>query len=378
MTNQSSNKSIVLHIASGDVWGGAEAQLYLLFSEIIASAGESEVSFASLLLNDGVLSERLKQSNILLSIADESKGFLHILKSAITFARTQNIKLIVAHGYKECLTAFIISLYLRKPWILQVHGSTENYSGFAAFKANLYFKAHLLIARLFASNIIFVSEALKNNLGFEKSGKAKVIHNAATINTPPPVDTLNTSDLKKNDLKLVLLGRLSPVKRPDIALDSFKYFQNKYPELKNVTLHFIGDGPLEEELRNHVKTHNIKNVVFEGFLKNPSNLLTKNTVLLLTSDSEGLPTAILEAVHAGIPVLTRDVGGIKEISMAIPKYPIIFCSSSKPEDIAEDMFKVLSSFSVLINNAQNIDTGYFLPSRMLKDHLTLYKNHLHY
>lgn len=83
----------------------------------------------------------------------------------------------------------------------------------------------------------------------------------------------------------------------------------------------IGDGPLEEALRQKAKKYlsNYDNINF-NFLGKMSNsevidYYKRNTVdvFINTSDSEGIPVSIMEAMSFGIPAIAPRVGGIKEI-----------------------------------------------------------------
>ena len=75
----------------------------------------------------------------------------------------------------------------------------------------------------------------------------------------------------------------------------------------------LGDGPLlsaTEELAR--KLHISDKVRFLGARTDVPELLKKAHIFVLTSNWEGFPITILEAMRAGLPVITSDVGGCKE------------------------------------------------------------------
>ncbi|RPI64276.1 MAG: glycosyltransferase, partial [Ignavibacteriales bacterium] len=77
---------------------------------------------------------------------------------------------------------------------------------------------------------------------------------------------------------------------------------------------FLGDGPLEDEMKSlAVKLEIKRDCKFYGFVENAINYMKYFDLMLLTSDWEGFPIAIWEAMSNGIPLLSSDVGGIKEI-----------------------------------------------------------------
>ena len=79
-------------------------------------------------------------------------------------------------------------------------------------------------------------------------------------------------------------------------------------------LKLIGDGPLLTQVKNEVLKRSLsKKVELTGAIKNPFSVISSNSILLLPSKIEGLPSVILEAMAYKIPVIAHGVGGIPEI-----------------------------------------------------------------
>jgi glycosyltransferase involved in cell wall biosynthesis len=77
---------------------------------------------------------------------------------------------------------------------------------------------------------------------------------------------------------------------------------------------FVGEGPMREEIENEIQALGLSNIVsLLGFCEDPIDLLLKSQFLILPSHSEGMPNAILEAMACGLPVISTDVGGVKEL-----------------------------------------------------------------
>jgi glycosyltransferase involved in cell wall biosynthesis len=74
----------------------------------------------------------------------------------------------------------------------------------------------------------------------------------------------------------------------------------------------IGQGPEADLLNRQWKQSNVKNFIFQGGLDNAAEYLPAFDAFVLSSRKEGLPFTILEAMQAGLPIITTDVGGIKE------------------------------------------------------------------
>ncbi len=75
----------------------------------------------------------------------------------------------------------------------------------------------------------------------------------------------------------------------------------------------VGDGPLGPEIRADACRVDPRRLVLTGARTDVADLLAAADIFLLTSDREGLPVAVLEAMAAGLPVVATSVGGIPEV-----------------------------------------------------------------
>jgi glycosyltransferase involved in cell wall biosynthesis len=110
--------------------------------------------------------------------------------------------------------------------------------------------------------------------------------------------------------RILVVGRLAPQKRPDVALRALARVRKKHPEAQ---LDLVAHGPLEGETRaligelglgDHVR------LLTRG--ADVPDLLAEAACFLLTSDYEGFPYTVLEAMAAGVPVVSTRVGGVPE------------------------------------------------------------------
>jgi len=143
---------------------------------------------------------------------------------------------------------------------------------------------------------------------------------------PPGVDLARLLDLERGSgelqrrlgapreaLLVGVVGRLAPVKAPERAVEVLELLGERYPLLQLV---FIGDGELRGALERRIRALPAalrERAHMLGAVEDITPLYADLFALLLTSLSEGLPVALIEAAAAALPVVTTRVGGCEEI-----------------------------------------------------------------
>lgn len=136
--------------------------------------------------------------------------------------------------------------------------------------------------------------------------KLKVLTNPVTI------DSDNYTFNPDGKLKeIIYVGRLDFVqKRVYRVIDTWNLLENDYPDWQ---LTIVGDGPDRANLENHVKALNLSRVNFAGF-QNPVPYYRRASILMLTSDFEGFPLVLAEAMSCGVvPVVYNSYAAVKDI-----------------------------------------------------------------
>lgn len=113
------------------------------------------------------------------------------------------------------------------------------------------------------------------------------------------------------DTKLIgTIGRLHAQKNYEFLLQSFA---NTKHDLPNTELVIIGDGELHNKLKRQAQDLGIADAVhFAGEITGAARYLKAFDLFALPSLYEGVSMTLTEAVHAGVPILTSDVGGNAE------------------------------------------------------------------
>ena len=307
------NKISVVHITSGDLWAGAEVQLYHL---AIAQHRHEDINVFVILLNHGLLEECLRAGGIDVVVFDENQlNSVQIYLRILGRLRRINPDIVHTHRMKENILGAFASVFVMKTQSIRtVHGAQE----FALKSCQIHKLAFRIIdkfcARFLQKRIILVSQELVESLKHEfPAKKLQVIENGITIAglqaaqkltaaLPGPADTI----------RVAIAARLVPVKRLDLFLQAASLLIRKNPTV--YSFYILGDGPLLNDMKGLAKQLNInQHVFFMGFQLRVLDYLSQMHLLLITSDHEGLPMNLLEALSLELPVIAHGVGGINQV-----------------------------------------------------------------
>ncbi len=123
---------------------------------------------------------------------------------------------------------------------------------------------------------------------------------------PTPGDTAK-------DFDLIFIGYYTRAKRIDILLEVMDRLRRRIPDVK---LALIGDGPLREMVTAIIARLDLKdNVERFGYVESIFPYLHRSRLFVMTSQTEGLPTVLLEAMGCGLPFVVPDVGDMRDFAV---------------------------------------------------------------
>ena len=233
------------------------------------------------------------------------------------YQSTKRFPVDIIHVHGDIIEATIIGGYgktiLGKPVVLTLHAGLS--------RKSLYTK----VAPFAFGNIaafIAVSEEVKKNvcaLGIPE-GKVSVISSGIDLSEFSASQSTDRHEFRKrfalpeSIVLITFLGRLH-------ALKGLKYLVATAASLKNRNdIHFliIGDGP--ERIRLMRQAQGLHNITFLSSLEHSLAIRALHSAdifvlpsIELEGQSEGTPTAVLEAMAAGLPIISTDKGGTKAI-----------------------------------------------------------------
>lgn len=310
MTEQPTKPPItVTHIISGDLWAGAEVQVYNLCKALNKS---SNVAATAVVFNPGILHDRLLELGLPVTLADESStGPLHIARIIANHCRSQGTNIVHTHGFKENVLGILGKELARIPYSVRtVHGNPETV--FSVRKPHKWAISQLDIwlGRLRQQATIAVSTQLETSLKKVFPGKVRKIYNFIDLEEIQETRSPRQPAIPRQ-LTLGLVGRLVPVKRADIFIRTIHLLNIQGYTCKGV---IIGSGFLEKDLKQLVKNLGISELInFRGFITPAVREISKLDALIMPSDHEGLPMTVIEAAALGVPVIAHNVGGIPEV-----------------------------------------------------------------
>lgn len=114
--------------------------------------------------------------------------------------------------------------------------------------------------------------------------------------------------VRPGEILAMTVGRLAPVKNHSFLFKAVAEAAKTVPGLRAA---IVGDGSLEPDLRAECAALGLQErVLWLGFRKDIADCLRAADIFVISSDSEGLPLVLLEAMAAGLPVVSTEVGGI--------------------------------------------------------------------
>ncbi len=250
-------------------------------------------------------------------VEERSKLDLRVVQQLREIVRRHDINLIHAHDYKSDFFAYLLYQWLRGAQVRLL--STAHAWVMLGLRGALYRRLDLWLMRRF-HHLIAVSHATKAEMvsAGVPPHLVSVIHNAIDTDAWAPSPTLCTMRAELNLQRafpvIGYVGRIMPEKDLDTWIRAAARVGQQYPEAQFV---LVGDGRDSRtlgHLQQLATTLGIdKRVHFPGYRAELLPVYASLDLFVLTSRREGLPNSVLEAMAMGVPVVTTDVAGTKEL-----------------------------------------------------------------
>jgi len=325
MNASNTTKRRCLEIVTRSDWAGAQKVVYTIargIKENYADKMDIEVACGN---GTGVLISELEKIGVRVHVVPDLVRELSPIKDLKTYFQIKKIieegqfDIVHLHNSKVRILGGMAAKKLKvKNIVYTVHGwwHIEQYAG---LKRHVFVLAERIGAR-YSNKVVFLcrkdmQKAKDWKIGNEK--QYEVIPNAII---PEPIvekGSLRREIGVKDGIKIVgNVARLDPQKNPIRFLETAKIVLNY---INNVVFVWIGGSMVEDKSGKQVE-HWLKmnpeiadKFYFLPFRSDATKLMADFDVFLLTSDSEGMPLVILEAIDRGVPVVSTDVGCVGEM-----------------------------------------------------------------
>ena len=156
--------------------------------------------------------------------------------------------------------------------------------------------------------------------------------------------------IKEDEIAIAIVGRLAAIKNHTLFLNVVEQICQE--TTKKVTFFIVGDGderPSIEKRVNELNEKFGKIIVMTSWVKDIGPFNAGMDIICLTSDNEGTPVSLIEAQAGGLPIVTTDVGGVKDILLdgqtgyVVPKNNVSLFSEKLLHLVEDEMLR--KSFS---------------------------------
>lgn len=315
----------ILHLNAGNETGGG---MYHILS-LLKKLNRDDIILG--VFEEGELLKRANEAGIqTVYFSNNTRLSLPLLNKIAAYIKEKNISIVHTHGPRANVYMTIIKRMASFKWIVTVHSNPMlDFLGKGLYGSFLS-KLHVSAVKN-ADKVIAISDPFRRNLIDAGVNDSKIVTALNGIDFQEKCEgRLSRQDFGIGEAEMLFLkvARLDPVKGHDIALEAFSKIIKRR---RNCHLMLVGDGEIKERLKSLTKSLNIvDNVHFLGYRNDVDLLYKLADVTMLTSLSESFPLVLLESAKAKTPVISTDVGGVREL---IADLSLGWCI--KPKNVSE-------------------------------------------
>lgn len=323
---------------------------------------------------------------------------IHLLKDRKAYLQLKKIiadfkpDIVHTHAAKAGTLGRLAAASCKVPVILHTFHGHVFHSYFSAWKSNLFIQIERYLAKQ-STCIISISEKQKQELAAvynictaEKIAVVPLGFDLKKFSEDLPGKRKIFRDQYKvadDEIVVVIVGRLVPVKNHALFLRTLKSVLNHTQ--KKVRAFIIGDGESREQLEhlaasinldftNYTRDPRRADLTLTSWIKKIDEVYAGADIVALTSLNEGTPVSLIEAQAAGKPIVTTDVGGIRDI--VIPDKTAFVVASNDEKAFAEMLLRLVEDdelrHGMTKSNSHNI-TDQFDYRRLINDTGALYR-----
>ncbi|HOC93769.1 MAG TPA: glycosyltransferase family 4 protein [bacterium] len=241
------------------------------------------------------------------------------LLALIRIVRRERPDIIHTHTAKAGAVGRVAGVLCGVPILIHTFHGHVFHGYFSPLKTSI-FKFIEKILAAFTTRIITISPAQKEEiqslLGLSEK-KFAVIPLGFNLDKFEKCKELSSGEFRKainagpEDFVITIVGRIVPIKNHALFLKVARLLLEKH---NNLRFAIVGGGELQEQTEALARQLGIsERVVFAGWWSEIEKVYADTDITVLTSDNEGTPVCLIESLSAGVPVVSTDVGGVRDV-----------------------------------------------------------------
>lgn len=300
----------ILHISGAKGWGGNEQQIMYILPEL----AKNEINNLVFGIEESILKYKCSKKFIsFIGVKDRKlnkRNSYSLLKKVL-----KDFKPDIIHLH----TSDSLTFYLFASFFFQINTkivfSKKGMGSSSSFLSNFKYNLKGLDA------IFCVSNSVKRDLGKILNQKTKsktvVIHDCVSLDILELFPKLNLRETYKIDSKLKIIGNIANHSNAKDLPTLINVIDEVVNKLLRKDIKFVQIGEFTKNtpnLKQLVKEKGLENfIIFTDKIENASSLVPQFDAFLMTSQREGGPTSVLEAMLLGTPVVSTQVGVVPDV-----------------------------------------------------------------
>ncbi len=336
----------ILHVIDTTGPGGAETVFIELADRLRARGHRSVV----LIRGPGWVHDQLTARGLTPYVYDAKGSFnWRFLREMLRIIRRENVDVIQSHLLGSNVYCAIAGLLARKPVVATFHGMVDVGPNERLRSVKLW------LMNRGVSRFVAVSKNLRDAIdreGLLNPDKCDIVYNGIDLSRYGRSDSRSLRERLQLSSEAVLIGSLGnvrPAKGYDLLIEAARRVVDVYPQA-----HFVIAGDPKSSLQRRLdelaqQLDVADHVHFVGFCNDSAAYLAQLDYFLLTSTSEGLSIATIEALATGLPAVVTRCGGPEEI---VREGEDALLVSIDANAIAEGLLRLLKDSSLADRLAQ--------------------------
>lgn len=303
----------VLHFINNLNREGAQ----VVVSNLVTVGNKAEITYSVCVRQPGgSIASELRAQGIVVTEPPVYFGFRSLRQSILFLNRVcieNQVQIIHAHMADAACLAWLVARKLKLPLVISHHGHDILLK--CSPVCRFVYHCLLILAARYASMNIAVSESVGERvcrLLWLNQRSVQVIANGVRIPDDSLLQLIPERGIDGNSsLKLVSVGRLIPLKGHRQLIFAVARLVADFPDIR---LYIVGSGDMAKELEQLAENEGVgDHIEFTGAVDDVSPFLAKSDIYVSSSESEGMPVSVLEAMAWRLPVVASDIPGNRSV-----------------------------------------------------------------